>query len=220
MAKNIYSILSSFKTDEENEEDYIVKKEDFVQEESSPSDDDLTEISPESLIRILEKKEMFMEKKSKVCSHHLEEAFQSPEQPLQPKEAFETPEEPEKVPETPEETEEAPETPEEPEEVPETPEETEEPEKAPEEPEKVPKTPEEPKEVPKTPEEPKEVPKTPKEPEPVVIKKEVPKVNHQIQIQNLLRESQTNNPLKKLTNEKKSMYSNVIKYESVRTRFF
>ena len=180
MAKNIYSILSSFKTDEENEEDYIVKKEDFVQEESSPSDDDLTEISPESLIRILEKKEMFMEKKSKVCSHHLEEAFQSPEQPLQPKEAFETPEEPEKVP----------------------------------------KTPEEPKEVPKTPEEPKEVPKTPKEPEPVVIKKEVPKVNHQIQIQNLLRESQTNNPLKKLTNEKKSMYSNVIKYESVRTRFF
>jgi len=218
MAKNIYSMLSSFKTniaDEEYEdEDYIVKKEDFVQEESSPSDDDLTEISPESLIRILEKKEMFMEKKSKVCSHHLEEAFQSPEQPLQPKEAFETPEEPEEVPEEPEEVPETPEETEEPEEAPETPEE---PEEAPEEPEEAPETPEEPEEVPEAPEEPEEAPK---EPEPVVIKKEVPKVNHQIQIQNLLRESQTNNPLKKLTNAKKSMYSNVIKYESVRTRFF
>jgi len=172
MAKNIYSILSSFKTniaDEEYEdEDYIVKKEDFVSEESSPSEDDLTEISPESLIRILEKKEMFIEKK---CPNYLE-AFQAPEEPVQPKELFETPEESEKAPE--------------------------EPEKAPEEPEKA-----------------------PEEPKPVVVKQEeFKKVNHLLQIQNLLRESITTNPLKKLTNTKKSMYSNVIKYESVRTRFF
>jgi hypothetical protein len=193
MAKNIYSILSSFKTniaDEEYEdEDYIVKKEDFVSEESSPSEDDLTEISPESLIRILEKKEMFIEKK---CPNYLE-AFQAPEEPVQPKELFETPEESEKAPEEPEKA-------------------PEEPEKAPEEPEKAPEEPE------KAPEEPE---KAPEEPKPVVVKQEeFKKVNHLLQIQNLLRESITTNPLKKLTNTKKSMYSNVIKYESVRTRFF
>jgi len=164
MSKNIYSILSSFKTYEENEEDYILKREDFVSEESSTSEDDLTEISPESLIRILEKKEMFIEKK---CPNY-REAFQAPEEPTQPKELFEIPEE---------ESE------------------------ALEEPEKAFETPL-------------------KKPEPVVIKKEKPKVNHQIQIQNLLRDSETANPLKKVTNAKKSMYSNVIKYESVRTRFF
>jgi hypothetical protein len=185
MSKNIYSMLSAFKTNisDDEEEDFDLNKEDFVSEESS--EEDLTEISPESLIRILENKEMFMEKKSKVC-------------PEEPKEAFETPQETEKAPEEPKEAFETPQ----------------EPEKAPEEPKEAFETPQEPEKAHKEPK------KAPEETKPVVIKKEEPKVNHQVLIQSLLRDSETANPLKKLTNAKKSMYSNVIKYESVRTRFF